>query len=74
MQEDQMNLPENKRAYPVAKNPYARKELWKSQDDLQELINMTKEDWYPESKLNIYRQPTFEKQKNIVQYNDNINV
>jgi len=69
-----LSLPENARAYPTTKNPYSNKELWKSQDDLQELINMTKENWYPESNFNIYRQDSFVKRKNVIQNNDNISV
>jgi len=61
--EDQLNMPESIRPYPLPRNPHSRKELWKSQDDLQELINMSKENWYPESRFNIYRQPTFQKKK-----------
>jgi hypothetical protein len=65
MMEDQMELPEDQRAYPTPKNPHARRELWKSQDDLQELINMQKESWYPESRLNVYKQKDFHKPKDV---------
>eukprot|EP01017_Pseudomicrothorax_dubius_P028069 TRINITY_DN3310_c0_g1_i2.p1 TRINITY_DN3310_c0_g1~~TRINITY_DN3310_c0_g1_i2.p1 ORF type:complete len:320 (+),score=89.75 TRINITY_DN3310_c0_g1_i2:149-1108(+) len=71
MLEDQMNLPEDIRAYPTPRNPHARKELWKSQDDLQEMINMTEESWYPQNtKFNVYRQQNFIKPKEVIQNND----
>jgi len=66
MQEDQMSIPESIRPYPVMRNPYARTELWKSQDDLQELINMSDEKWYPKTKYNIYNQPEFVKEKDLL--------
>jgi len=31
---------------------------------------MSKEDWYPESKYNLYNQPTFEKPKDLTQTTD----
>jgi hypothetical protein len=55
MVEDQFNIPEDQRPYNIPKNPYCRKELWRSQDDLQQDIFMKEEDWYPnETKYNIY--------------------
>ncbi len=30
-----MSLPEDMRAFGTERNPYARKELWKSQEDLE---------------------------------------
>jgi hypothetical protein len=30
-----MSLPEDIREFPSPRNPYARKELWKSQEDLE---------------------------------------
>jgi hypothetical protein len=30
-----MNLPEDIRRFPTARNPYCRSELWKSQEQLQ---------------------------------------
>jgi len=61
MMEDQMNIPESIRPYPTPRNPYARKELWKSQDELQEMINMKEESWYPQTQYNIYNQKSFDK-------------
>ena len=56
-----MNIPEDIRPYPIARNPHSRKELWRSQDDIQELISMTEENWYPETNYNIYNQPDYKK-------------
>ena len=69
-----MSIPESIRPYPVMRNPFARTELWKSQDDLQDLINMSDERWYPKTKFNIYNQPDFVKEKDLLQYNENLNV
>ena len=65
-----MSLPESIRPYPVMRNPYARTELWKSQDDLQELINMSDEKWYPKTKYNIYNQQDFVKEKDLVTHQE----
>lgn len=71
MQEDQMNLPEDIRPYDTPRNPHCRKELWKSQDNLQEEIEMRNPEWYPKNTIyNIYNQPTHENIKEIVQNND----
>jgi len=56
-----MNVPESLRPYPVMRNPYARTELWKSQEDLQDLINLSNENWYPKSRNNIYQQMDYVK-------------
>ena len=42
-----MSPPEDIRAFPTPKNPYARKELWKSQEDLELNNQMMDENWYP---------------------------
>jgi len=65
-----MSLPESIRPYPVMRNPYARTELWKSQDDLQELINMSDEKWYPKTKYNIYNQADFVKEKDLTLHHE----
>ncbi len=65
-----MTVPESIRQYPTPRNPFCRKELWKNQDDLQEMINMTEENWYPHTRFNIYNQPTFAKQKDNIGTND----
>lgn len=47
---------------PVDKNPFSSRELWKSQEKLQEEINMLDENWFPENtKFNIYNQPSYKK-------------
>ena len=70
MQEDQISIPESIRPYPVMRNPYARTELWKSQEDLQELINMSDEKWYPQTKYNIYNQVDYIKQKSLAPHEE----
>ena len=51
----QMNLPEDIRSFPTERNPYARKELWKSQEDLEKQNQMLDENWHPkDSKYNPY--------------------
>jgi len=56
-QEDQFNIPEDERPYPTPRNPHCRKELWKSQDSLQEQEILRDETWYPkDTKYNIYNQ------------------
>jgi len=69
MQEDQINIPENIRPYPTPRNPHCRKELWKSQDDLQEMINMQSEGWTPDTRLNVYNDPNFLKPKDNIENN-----
>lgn len=55
--EDQMSLPEDIRPFPSPRNPHCRKELWRSQEDLQQEIEMLDENWFPkDTKYNIYRQ------------------
>lgn len=50
-----MSLPEDMRPFPTERNPYARRELWKSQEDLAEEQDMMREDWYPRNtKYNLY--------------------
>jgi len=50
-----MSLPEDMRSFPTERNPYARAELWKSQEDLQKEQEMLNEDWYPRNtKYNLY--------------------
>lgn len=50
-----MTIAEDERPYPTPRNPYCRKELWKSQDSLQEHEEMKEESWYPkDTKFNIY--------------------
>jgi hypothetical protein len=31
-----MTLPEDMRSFPTPRNPYSRRELWRSQDDLEQ--------------------------------------
>jgi hypothetical protein len=70
MIEDQFNIPETDRQYPSPRNPYARRELWKSQDQLQEEINMSEESWYPTgTRFNIYRQPDYKKPQEVIPNN-----
>lgn len=65
-----MNLPEDIRPYATPKNPFARKELWKSQDQLHEEIKMRKVDWYPNNtEFNIYNQNNHEHSTEIVENN-----
>lgn len=45
--EDQFPLPEDMRPYPSPRNPNCRKELWRSQDDIQEQMDMEAENWFP---------------------------
>ena len=53
-------MPEDERPYPTPRNPFARKELWKSQEQLQEELEMLDENWYPKgTELNIYQQKDF---------------
>lgn len=42
---DQMNIPEDIRPFDTPRNPHARKELWKSQDQLSLEKEMEKSDW-----------------------------
>lgn len=74
-QEDQMNLPEDERPYPTPRNPHCRKELWRSQDALQEEELMTSESWYPkDTQFNIYNQPEYQKPKSTTKTNDDIRI
>jgi len=58
MIEDQMNIPEDVRRFPTAKHPQARREIYKSQEKMQELEYMKDPEWIPEgSKYNIYNNP-----------------
>lgn len=71
MQEDQLNIPEDIRPYDTPRNPYARKELWKSQDQLEEELRMRDPNWYPQNtEFNIYNQESFYPPKSLVQNND----
>jgi hypothetical protein len=55
-------LPEDIRPYGTPRNPHSRKELWKSQDHLQEIENMKDPKWYPrDTTKNIYSQPDYVK-------------
>lgn len=63
MQEDQINIPESIRPYPTPRNPHCRKELWKNQDDLQEMINMQDPNWTPASSLDVYNVEGYIKPK-----------
>jgi len=69
-----MNVPESLRPYPVMRNPYARTELWKSQEDLQELINMSDETWFPKSKYNIYQQQHYIQAKDILPHSERFSI
>ena len=42
---DQMNIPEDIRPFATKKNPFARKELWKSQEQLQLEKEMLDPEW-----------------------------
>ena len=71
MLEDQMNIPEDIRPYNTPRNPHARKELWKSQDQLHEELQMRNPEWYPkDTQFNIYNQPTHDHTKELAQNND----
>ena len=71
MQEDQMNIPEDIRPFDTGRNAHCRKELWKSQDQLEEEVQMRKPEWYPKNTIyNIYNQPSHENVREIVQNND----
>ncbi|CAD8112635.1 unnamed protein product [Paramecium primaurelia] len=60
--EDQFNIPESDRVFPSPKNPNCRRELWKSQDDIQEQLEMEDENWYPKgTSYNIYQQADYKK-------------
>lgn len=55
--EDQINIPENKRPFPSAKNPHASATLYQSQEQLKKLKEMEDPEWYPKNtKYNIYNQ------------------
>ena len=69
-----MNVPESLRPYPVMRNPYARTELWKSQEDLQELINMSDENWYPMTKNNIYQRMDYVKEKDKIPHAESLSI
>ncbi len=69
-----MNIPESIRPYPVMRNPYARTELWKSQEDLQDLINLSDENWYPKTKSNIYQQPSYVQEKDRIPHNERLGI
>lgn len=43
--QDQVNLPEDIRPFNTPKNPYARSELWKSQEQLALEKNMEDPNW-----------------------------
>ena len=42
---DQMNIPEDIRPYNTPRNPHARKELWKSQEQIKLEKEMENPDW-----------------------------
>ena len=70
-----MSLPEDMRPYPTPRNPHCRKQLWRSQDVLQQDELMRDEDWYPsDTKFNIYQQKGFVKGKDSIQTNDDIRI
>lgn len=70
MLEDQFNIPEDIRPFDTGRNPYARKELWKSQDQLNEELQMRNPNWYPKStQYNIYNQESFDPPREIVENN-----
>ena len=69
-----MNIPESKRPFNTPKNPHSWAELWKHQDDRQELENMKMENWYPHSRLNIYNQETFVKPKDNIKSNTPVDI
>lgn len=74
-QEDQFNIPEDERPYPTPRNPHCRKELWKSQDSLQEQEILRDENWYPKNtNYNIYNQADFVKPKGNTQPADDIRI
>ena len=63
MIEDQMNLPEESRPFPSPRHPNARKELWQSQERLQELEEMRDPNWVPlGTKYNIYNREGFKNE------------
>ena len=44
--QDQLEeIPDKYRPWPTERNPHARKELWQSQEHMQELEDLDKEDW-----------------------------
>jgi hypothetical protein len=43
--QDQMNIPEDIRPFDTGKNPNSRAELWKSQEKLQEELEMRNPEW-----------------------------
>jgi len=58
--EDQMSLPEDERRFPTPKHPQSRRELWQSQEKLQELEYMKDPEWFPEgTRFNIYNNPNW---------------
>lgn len=66
--EDQFSIPEDERPFNTPRNPHCRKELWRSQDSLQEQELMKDEKWYPKNtQYNIYNQTDFVKPNSTVQ-------
>lgn len=60
MIEDQQTLPEDLREQRVPRHPNARKELWQSQEKLQQLEDMADPEWVPQgTTYNIYNQANF---------------
>jgi len=42
---DQANIPEDIRPFDTGRNPHSRNELWKSQEQLQQELDMRSPDW-----------------------------
>lgn len=69
--EDQMNIPEDIRPYNTPRNPHARSELWKSQEQLQMEEDMKDPKWTPgDLKYNIYQKEGFRQKNEVVNSND----
>lgn len=69
--EDQMTIPEGIRRFPTEKNPHCNKDLWKSQDALDEIEDMKRPDWTPRNiPFNVYGDPNFKAQFDSIQEND----
>ena len=62
-QEDQITIPEGVRRFPTEKNPHCNRDLWKSQEDLDNIENMKNPNWTPENiPYNVYGAPNFKIQ------------
>ena len=71
MIEDQQTMPEDLREASVPRHPNAKKELWRSQEKLQELEDLADPEWYPQgTAYNVYNQPDFKRTAPYKQEND----